>query len=226
MTVDTPSGPVTSSRISEVLLSQVRKYADELSKPISRHCRKVKGRTLRIRKDRLKQARAATKVRRLEGVLAVGNWLYGMVRLVEKNWRTEVIEGKTLYEPREEASIMHFYREWSAPCERCIDEIDQIRSTRSRVEGAEQFKSHCAEAKRILAGESPFFDDVNNASRWAAVTAFLRPNVRPVRIDEDGRIFEMSGEQLHIPGLEPADVLEALEDEREGRLYSLDEVVG
>jgi hypothetical protein len=45
--------------------------------------------------------------------------------------------------------------------------------------------------------------------------------VRPVRIDERGRIFELSGERFSLPGLEPADVLAGLADAQAGRIRSL-----
>jgi hypothetical protein len=208
-----------------MLLRQVRNYADRLHEPITRQSRNVKGRTLRIRKSRLKKVRATMRLRRLEEVLAVGNWLYAAVHLVERNWRTEVIEGKTLYDPSEEASIMEFFRDWAAPCDRCFKEIDSFGPKRSEIAGAERFKRHYAEASKVLAGQSPFFDDANSAARWAAVTAFVRPNPRAVRVDDDGRIFEETGEQFRMPGLEPANILKAIDDERAGRMHSFDEVV-
>jgi hypothetical protein len=215
----------TTSRVSEMLLGQVRSYADKLDQPITGQSRIVTGRTLRVRKDRLKKLRAAARLRRLEDVLGVGNWLYEAVRLVEGNWRTEVIYGKTLYDPDEEASIMDFFREWSAPCDRCLREIDRISAKPSRIAGANRFKDNCTEARRVLAGQSPFFDDASNAARWTRVTAFLHPSPCPVIVDDGGRIIEMTGEQLNIPGLEPTKVLKALDDERAGRLHSFDEVV-
>ena len=39
-----------------------------------------------------------------------------------------------------------------------------------------------------------------NEERSEEITA-LQTEPRPVRIDEEGRIFEMSGEQLKLPGL-------------------------
>jgi hypothetical protein len=45
--------------------------------------------------------------------------------------------------------------------------------------------------------------------------------VRPVRIDEQGRICELSGERFVMPGLEPADVLAGLADAQAGRIRSL-----
>jgi hypothetical protein len=48
---------------------------------------------------------------------------------------------------------------------------------------------------------------------------------RPVRIDENGRIFEMSGEQIILSGLAPEEVLKSLEDERCGRTRPLREII-
>ena len=50
-----------------------------------------------------------------------------------------------------------------------------------------------------------------------------RPAARPVRVDEAGRIFEMSGERIVTQGLAPENILKGIEDERAGRLRSLDE---
>jgi hypothetical protein len=50
--------------------------------------------------------------------------------------------------------------------------------------------------------------------------------MRAVNVDPSGRIFEITGERFNMPGLEPSDILEALEDERAGRLRPLSEVVG
>ena len=136
-------------------------------------------------------------------MLAIGNWLYDAVRLVETNWRKEVLEGKTVYDPKDEALILDYFRQWSAPCHRCHQEIMRFQSKTTKIDGADRFLSHCTEAKEILAGHNPFFDEASNASRWASITEFLRPKARPVRVDEQGRLFEMNGEQFVFPGLEP-----------------------
>lgn len=51
----------------------------------------------------------------------------------------------------------------------------------------------------------------------------IRPSPRPVRVDEAGRIFEMSGEPIVMTGLAPENILKGIEDERAGRLRSLEE---
>lgn len=45
------------------------------------------------------------------------------------------------------------------------------------------------------------------------------PSVRPVAIDKQGFVFEMWGDRFRMPGLEPEDILEALEDVKHGRVY-------
>jgi hypothetical protein len=51
------------------------------------------------------------------------------------------------------------------------------------------------------------------------------PRVRPVTIDDEGRIFLDTGEQVVIPGLEPEKVLEGLADDAAGRGRPLREII-
>jgi hypothetical protein len=55
--------------------------------------------------------------------------------------------------------------------------------------------------------------------------ASLHKSIRPVRVDDQGRIFEMTGEQIVMPGLEPDTILRALKDARLGRTRSLKEMI-
>jgi hypothetical protein len=80
-------------------------------------------------------------------------------------------------------------------------------------------------ALEILEGDHPFFEDAKKAGRWAALTSNSREPHRPVKVDERGRIFEMTGERFNMPGLEPADILEAIEDERASHVRSLKEIM-
>ncbi len=50
-------------------------------------------------------------------------------------------------------------------------------------------------------------------------------NLRAVRVDDSGRIFEMTGEELVIPGLEPIKVARGLKDEQAMRLRSLKDII-
>ncbi len=53
----------------------------------------------------------------------------------------------------------------------------------------------------------------------------ILPSPRPVRVDEEGRLFEMDGTPIIMPGLEPEHILKGLEDARAGRLRSLEEYI-
>jgi len=204
------------SRFREILVMMAR-YADELHEPVRSIPKRSRLKHFLRMKDPLPE------LSRLEQVLGIGNWLYEMVRLVEHNWRTEVLNGKTLYDPREDESIMDLYRQWELPCQRCVDGIKYFVSKRFKVQGGDKFQSYCMEAKNTLSGHNPFFDDVDNADHWAKVTAFLFPRPRPVRMDAEGRIFEMSGEQLVVPGLDQERVLKVREEMRDGQRRTLKE---
>ena len=52
-----------------------------------------------------------------------------------------------------------------------------------------------------------------------------RPNPRPVRVDEQGRLYEMTGEPIVIEGLEPEKILQGIADELAGRTRPLREII-
>jgi hypothetical protein len=52
-----------------------------------------------------------------------------------------------------------------------------------------------------------------------------RPNPRPIRVDEQGRMFEMTGEPIIVPGLEPDKVLKGMADDAAGRARPLSEII-
>jgi hypothetical protein len=176
-------------------------------------------------KHRFKARRESERVRNLEDVLTIGNWLYDGVRLIEQNWRREVLEGETPYDPGEDKTITDFFLLWSQPARRCINEIKAFRSKGVEVRGGSQFEAAHEAVAAILRGNNPFFDDVEKAGLWAARTARYRQATRPVNVDEAGRITELSGERFAMPGLAPADVLEAIEGVRAGRTRPLREII-
>jgi len=180
---------------------------------------------LRKAKCRLREKHEQTRQRRFENRLLIGNLLYQSVRVIERNWRSEVIDGTTPYDPRDDASIMDFYRIWFAPSRRFLDEIRLRRLKKLAVEGADEFEANCKEASAILIGENPFYDDIERAGVWAARTASQRKSIRAVKIDESGRILEQNGERFVMPGLAPEQVRKALEDELAGRMRPLSEII-
>ncbi len=50
-------------------------------------------------------------------------------------------------------------------------------------------------------------------------------DLRPIHVDEQGRMFEVTGEPIVIEGLEPDKVLQALADEAAGRSRSLRAII-
>lgn len=52
-----------------------------------------------------------------------------------------------------------------------------------------------------------------------------RPNPRPIRVDEEGRLFEMTGEPIIVPGLEPDKVKKGMADDAAGRTRPLSEII-
>jgi hypothetical protein len=68
-------------------------------------------------------------------------------------------------------------------------------------------------------------EDVEEAARRAALTAGSRPSPRPVRVDEEGRIFELTGERYEMPGLSPEDVRQGKAEVEAGQTVSLKELI-
>jgi len=73
-------------------------------------------------------------------------------------------------------------------------------------------------------GSSPF------RKTWAAIKAIARmfemkTGPRPVLVDDEGRIMEMNGEPIVIPGLEPERILRGIDDAAAGRVRPLTEII-
>ena len=199
------------SRLSEMGVSIVGDYANELnSEP---YLQAKRGRSLK------KQAR------QLENVITIGNWLYRSIRRIEHNWRTEVLQGRTPYDPNEEKSIGDMLRQWTVPSLRCLDEIESLQRQNVPVRGARNFQAYCAAASEILAGRDTFFDDTARAWQWSALTARFRSSPRPVSVDDMGRVFELSGARFVPAGLTREDMRDALSGRDEGDTKSLDEII-
>jgi hypothetical protein len=90
-------------------------------------------------------------------------------------------------------------------------------------------------AARRTSGKEPVFNKTADSTAVAgsevdgnltrSAGEEIRQSARPVRVDEAGRIFEMSGEPIIMPGLAPENILKGIEDERAGRLRSLEEYI-
>ncbi len=154
-----------------------------------------------------------------------GNLIYENLRLAELLWRKSVLHGECVFDARREREFADSYRLWVRPAPTALKTIASFEACGQSIHGAKEFRDHFSEVSKILAGEDPFFADKAIEARWQRATEFMRPNPQPVQVDSSGRIFDETGKEIVMPGLEPAKILGAFEDERLGRMYSLDEVV-
>jgi hypothetical protein len=75
------------------------------------------------------------------------------------------------------------------------------------------------------AGNQPFLRGFLERIRALFRRRTARPNPRPIRVDEQGRMFEMTGEPIIVPGLEPDKVLKGMADDAAGRTRPLSEII-
>jgi hypothetical protein len=95
----------------------------------------------------------------------------------------------------------HVLKAWLEMAQRVRREMERLESEYGEVSGAESLREHVAEAERKL--HTP----------------------RPVTIDETtGAILETDGTQFLFAGVTEQEVLNALEEERAGRMSSLKEI--
>ncbi len=95
--------------------------------------------------------------RGMEKVIDRGNWLFGAISVIDLNWHTEVYEGKTHYDPAEEAVIVGYYRAWLQPTDDLLTKIGELESQGYPVDGAEEFRANCREARGSLTDDAEFF---------------------------------------------------------------------
>jgi hypothetical protein len=94
-------------------------------------------------------------------------------------------------------AVRYHLRGWLQISMQVLADVDSLEREYGQVEGAALFR-----------------DDIDAVRKRLDST-------RSVQIDEFGRVFGLGGELICLPGLTPADILESLEDEREGRLIPL-----
>jgi hypothetical protein len=160
-----------------------------------------------------------------ESLIIEGNLIYENLRLTELLWRKSVLHGECVFDVRREYEFADSYRIWVRPVPIALKRIATFEACGQSIHGGKEFREHFSEASKILAGEDPFFADKAIEARWQRATEFMRPDPQPVQVDSSGHIFDQTGKEIVMPGLEPAKIVRALEDERLGRMYSLDEVV-
>jgi hypothetical protein len=204
----------TGCRLPETAIVVLGDYASALDDP-----------RYRAAKGRLELKARFRALRHLERVLTVGNWLYRSVRRIERHWRANVLEGRILHDPGEDRSIRALYSQWFQTSRRCLAEIEEFRGGGFSIRGAKVFEKHYAEAADILGGRVDPFENEAQALLWAARTANSRQDPRPMQVDENGNLFEITGERFVMSGLEPEAVLRGISDAEAGRVRPLKDII-
>jgi hypothetical protein len=82
------------------------------------------------------------------------------------------------------------------------------------------FKTREKPDSEILSRSAPALKDVD-LMRWNEIVERAKPNPRPVRVDVEGRIFELTGERISLNCLDPKKVAKGMKDESNGCTRSL-----
>ena len=88
-------------------------------------------------------------------------------------------------------------REWVEISQSVLKSVEMLEEEYGGVEGAAALRENVEMVERRL------------------------DSARPIAIDDRGGAFEVTGERIILPGITPEDLLESLEDERQGRLHRL-----
>lgn len=196
------------SRLPQLVIQQLGRYADALPR-VTR------------RPGTSSQFHLRVAARRLQEVLRLGNWLFDSIRLIERNWRREVLAYVTPYDPAEEAAILAMYRQWSRPTAFCLAELKRLNRNGLGVPGAKQFRSNCATVRFILDDGFPFLKDPANRAAWEMARRGRGGTIRPVVVDSNGVVSTPQGERIDDPALPPDRILKAIDASEAGRFRPL-----
>ena len=99
------------SRLPEMTIVSLSQYANDLNESTY-----VKARSRGGKRNQL------LALRKLENALVVGNWLFNAICLIERNWRQDILAGKTDYDLMEaKAFVGHLLGLWYDPFEHLLD---------------------------------------------------------------------------------------------------------
>jgi len=76
-----------------------------------------------------------------------------------------------------------------------------------------------------LAGRDTAFENEAQTLLSAALTANSRQDPRPMQVDKNGNLFEITGQRFVMPGLEPEAILRGIADAGAGRIRPLKEII-
>lgn len=140
--------------------------------------------------------------------LILANYFFTELRLAEHDYRVSVGNGLIPYDPAEEASVERMFAMWLAPYENTRAILVKLRRSGRKLIGTSLYLANARDARRVVAGDSPFFDESEERTwRW-----FYRANAgqeppEGLRVDPDGRMYRQDGRLYAIPGLSSAAVI-------------------
>jgi hypothetical protein len=165
--------------------------------------------------DRLEHWRyehaAAIGCRDLEEGLTVINALIPAIVRLEWTRRLAVWSGRRDGDDRSERQSRRSLRRLLRPLLPIAVLIRWFEQEGFRVSAADFFRTNLDHVKELV--------------RSSVNSAPPDDSIRPVCFDEEGRVFEMSGQPINTPGLEPASVQAALADVSAGRVRSLKDFI-
>ena len=94
----------------------------------------------------------------LEEHLALGVSLFDLLRDGEDTWHRRVLEGKIAYNPRHHEGWRRVIGLWAQPCEGLERAVGAFEKRGFAVEGAEEFRRRCDEARWRLADPGELFN--------------------------------------------------------------------
>ena len=134
----------------------------------------------------------------VEDVIAKANFVFGSLLRISGDLRRNSADDLAV-----EMCVrhQHLMRQWLALSVTVLEHVVELEKTFDAVEGAPQFCANMVVAR----------------SETEAATA--------VEIDDDGNVYEMTGEPAILPGLTPDQVARGIRDAKAGRTRSLSEII-
>lgn len=150
----------------------------------------------------------AMRCRDLEEQVTVGNWLFRALSRTERELYADARAGLEPLEPAHKWDLLASFRIWLAGSVRLLAKIEEFEAKGYSFERAADLQGNRLEVERILEQEEA-----------------LGGRIRPVRVDDQGRIFLETGEQVDVRGLEPEKVLAGLAEDAAGLGRPLREIM-
>jgi hypothetical protein len=147
------------------------------------------------RRDHTEVARRCWPV---EDVIAKANFVFGSLSRISAD-----LKRHSAHDLAAEVCVrqQHVMRQWLALSVTVLEHVAALEKTDGAVEGAPQFRADMTLARSET------------------------KSAKAVEIDDDGNVYEMTGEPAILPGLTPDQVARGIRDAKAGRTRSLSEII-